>query len=69
MDRNRDGLVNYNDFRVLFDSLRFVTKEKEYQRLLELLGFKPGSTINYVEFYNRIRSDSKTRANLITSMT
>ncbi|XP_026802202.3 EF-hand calcium-binding domain-containing protein 6 [Pangasianodon hypophthalmus] len=69
MDRNRDGLVNYNDFRVLFDSLRFVTKEKEYKRLLELLGFKPGSAINYSEFYSKIRSDRKTGANLITSMT
>lgn len=69
MDRNRDGLVNYNDFRVLFNSLRFVTKEKEYQRLLELLGFKPGSTINYAEFYSKIRSDRKTGINLITSMT
>lgn len=69
MDRNRDGLVNYNDFRVLFNSLRFVTKEKEYQRLLELLGFKSGSTINYAEFYSKIRSDRKTGVNLITSMT
>ncbi|KAK3564762.1 hypothetical protein QTP86_025272 [Hemibagrus guttatus] len=69
MDRNRDGLVNYSDFRVLFDSLGFVTKEKEYQRLLELLGFKPGSTLNYAEFYSRIRSDRKIGTNLITSMT
>lgn len=69
MDRNRDGLVNYSDFRVLFESLRFVTKEKEYQRLLELLGFKPGSTLNYAEFYNRIRSDRKIGTDLITSMT
>ncbi|XP_017330552.1 EF-hand calcium-binding domain-containing protein 6 isoform X1 [Ictalurus punctatus] len=69
MDRNRDGLVNYNDFRVLFNSLRFVTKEKEYHRLLELLGFKSGSTINYAEFYSKIRSDRKTGVNLITSMT
>ncbi|XP_058252475.1 EF-hand calcium-binding domain-containing protein 6 [Hemibagrus wyckioides] len=69
MDRNRDGLVNYSDFRVLFESLRFVTKEKEYQRLLELLGFKPGSTLNHAEFYSRIRSDRKIGTNLITSMT
>lgn len=69
MDRNRDGLVNYNDFRVLFDSLRFVIKEKEYQKLLELLGFKTGSTLNYAEFYSKIQTDRKTGANLITSMT
>ncbi|XP_060782724.1 EF-hand calcium-binding domain-containing protein 6 [Neoarius graeffei] len=69
MDRNRDGLVNYSDFRVLFDSLRFVVKEKEYQKLLELLGFKSGSTLNYAEFHTKIRSDRKTGANLINSMT
>ncbi|KAF4091133.1 hypothetical protein AMELA_G00033480 [Ameiurus melas] len=69
MDRNRDGLVNHNDFRVLFNSLRFVTKEKEYQRLLELLGFKPGCTINYAEFYSKVRSDRKTGVNLSTITT
>ncbi|TSQ92613.1 EF-hand calcium-binding domain-containing protein 6 [Bagarius yarrelli] len=68
MDRNRDGLVNYNDFRVLFESLRFVMKEIEYQRLLELLGFKPGTAINYTEFYSKIQSDRKNKANFITSM-
>ncbi|KAF7707601.1 hypothetical protein HF521_018819 [Silurus meridionalis] len=69
MDRNKDGLVNYNDFRVLFKSLRIMTKEKEYQRLLELLGFKPGSTLNYAEFYSKIRFDRKTETNLISNMT
>lgn len=69
MDRNRDRLVNHNDFRVLFKSLRFMTKEKEYQRLLKLLGFKAGSTINYAEFYRKVCSDRKTGANLLTNMT
>lgn len=69
MDRNRDGLVNHDDFRVLFESLRFVIKEKEYLRLLDLLGFKPGSTVNYAEFYSKIRSDRKPGADLIANMT
>ncbi|KAI4880704.1 hypothetical protein NFI96_018440 [Prochilodus magdalenae] len=70
MDRNRDGLVYQNDFRVLFDSLKFVTKELEYQRLLELLGFKPGSNLNYAEFFHNIRPNKRTAGpQLITNMT
>ncbi|KTF75387.1 hypothetical protein cypCar_00018302 [Cyprinus carpio] len=62
MDKNRDGVVNRNDFRALFDSLMFVTTEKEYQRLLDLLGLTPGCTLNYAEFYNKVHSGSKTKS-------
>uniref|UniRef100_A0A8C2FLC7 EF-hand domain-containing protein n=1 Tax=Cyprinus carpio TaxID=7962 RepID=A0A8C2FLC7_CYPCA len=62
MDKNRDGVVNRNDFRALFESLMFVTKEKEYQRLLDLLGLTPGCTLNYAEFYNKVHSGSKTKS-------
>ncbi|XP_059392796.1 EF-hand calcium-binding domain-containing protein 6 [Carassius carassius] len=62
MDKNRDGVVNQNDFRALFDSLMFVTKEKEYRRLLDLLGLTPGCTLNYAEFYNKVHSSSKTKS-------
>ncbi|XP_036423841.1 LOW QUALITY PROTEIN: EF-hand calcium-binding domain-containing protein 6 [Colossoma macropomum] len=69
MDRNRDGLVYQNDFRVLFDSLKFVTKEQEYQRLLKLLGFKPGSNLNYAEFFHKIQPNKRNGLQLITNMT
>ncbi|KAK2867211.1 hypothetical protein Q8A67_025328 [Cirrhinus molitorella] len=62
MDKNRDMVVNRNDFRALFDSLMFVTKEKEYQRLLNLLGLTPGATLNYAEFYNKVLSSSKMKS-------
>ncbi|XP_051548732.1 EF-hand calcium-binding domain-containing protein 6 isoform X2 [Myxocyprinus asiaticus] len=61
MDKNRDGIVNRNDFRALFDSLMFVTKEREFQRLLDLVGLTPGATLNYVDFYNKVQSSGKTR--------
>ncbi|XP_022539758.2 EF-hand calcium-binding domain-containing protein 6 [Astyanax mexicanus] len=69
MDKNRDGLVNQTDFRVLLDSLMFVTKEKEYQRVLELMGFKPGSNLNYTEFLHKIRSNEKNKIQPIANMT
>ncbi|XP_055048571.2 EF-hand calcium-binding domain-containing protein 6 isoform X3 [Misgurnus anguillicaudatus] len=59
MDKNRDGVVNRNDFRALFDSLMFVTKHKEYQRLLDLVGLTPGATLNYAEFCDKVNSSSK----------
>lgn len=59
MDKNRDGIVNWNDFRTLFDSLMFVTQEREYRRLLELLDLTPGATLNYTEFYNKVLSSGK----------
>ncbi|XP_043083506.1 EF-hand calcium-binding domain-containing protein 6 [Puntigrus tetrazona] len=62
MDKNRDGVVNRNDFRALFDSLMFVTQEKQYQRLLDLLGLTPGCTLNYAEFYNKVHSGTKTNS-------
>ncbi|RXN19617.1 EF-hand calcium-binding domain-containing 6 [Labeo rohita] len=62
MDKNRDGVVNRNDFRALFDSLMFVTQEKEYQRLADLLGLTPGCTLNYAEFHNKVLSSSKMKS-------
>ncbi|XP_051979272.1 EF-hand calcium-binding domain-containing protein 6 isoform X2 [Xyrauchen texanus] len=61
MDKNRDGIVNRNDFRALFDSLMFVTKDREFQKLLDLVGLKPGATLNYADFYNKVQSSGKTR--------
>ncbi|KAA0724428.1 EF-hand calcium-binding domain-containing protein [Triplophysa tibetana] len=61
MDNNRDGVVNRNDFRALFDSLMFVSKQSEYQRLLDLLGLTPGATLNYAEFCDKVQSGGKMR--------
>lgn len=62
MDKNRDGLVNRIDFRSLFDSLMFVTQEREYQRLLDLLGLTPGATLNYTDFYKKVLSSGKMKS-------
>ncbi|KAJ8377279.1 hypothetical protein AAFF_G00261880 [Aldrovandia affinis] len=59
MDKNRDGVINRCDFRALYDSLRFVTMETEYQRMLDLLGLEPGATLNYAEFFNTVQATSK----------
>ncbi|XP_028814200.1 EF-hand calcium-binding domain-containing protein 6 isoform X2 [Denticeps clupeoides] len=56
MDWNHDGLVDRNDFRNLYNSLMFVMMEKEYQRLLDLMGLRLGATLNYSEFLRRIHS-------------
>ncbi|KAJ8382730.1 hypothetical protein SKAU_G00035080 [Synaphobranchus kaupii] len=56
IDRNRDGVVDRADLRRLLDSLIFVTKEQEYQRMLDLLGLKSGATLNYTEFYSAIQA-------------
>ncbi|XP_030621130.1 EF-hand calcium-binding domain-containing protein 6 [Chanos chanos] len=64
MDKNHDGVVNRSDFRNLFDTLMFVIKEREYQRLLDLLGLTPGATLNYAEFLNCVQSADRTTAQL-----
>ncbi|XP_035283637.1 EF-hand calcium-binding domain-containing protein 6 isoform X1 [Anguilla anguilla] len=59
IDRNRDGVIDRGDVRRLIDSLVFVTKEQEYQRMLDLLGLKPGATLNYTEFHSTIQACSQ----------
>ncbi|XP_029597910.1 EF-hand calcium-binding domain-containing protein 6 [Salmo trutta] len=61
MDKNCDSVVDRHDFRELYDSLGLVTKEREYQRLLQLLGLQPGSNLNYPEFFTLVQSSGKTR--------
>ncbi|CAN2387261.1 calcium ion binding [Pristimantis euphronides] len=55
IDRNRDGLITMNDFRHLLDSFMFMITQKEYERLLGLLGLNLMSTLNYTEFLNLLR--------------
>ncbi|XP_076877760.1 uncharacterized protein LOC143526887 isoform X2 [Brachyhypopomus gauderio] len=62
MDTNKDRLVNWKDFRVLFDSIHFNTKETEYQKLLDMMGLKPNCTLNYHEFYSKVVSAGRARA-------
>lgn len=59
MDKNRDGVVNWRDFRELFESLQFVIKNKEYQRLVDLMGFQNGATLNYAEFFELVHRSSQ----------
>eukprot|EP00063_Salmo_salar_P088502 XP_014063337.1 PREDICTED: uncharacterized protein LOC106609261 [Salmo salar] len=47
MDKNCDSVVDRHDFRELYESLGLVTKKREYQRLLQLLGLQPGANLNY----------------------
>lgn len=66
MDKNHDGLVNWRDFRVLFDSLKFVIKEKEYQRLLDLMGLQNGATLNYAEFFDLVHRSGQAEAAILS---
>uniref|UniRef100_A0A3B3TDC2 EF-hand calcium binding domain 6 n=1 Tax=Paramormyrops kingsleyae TaxID=1676925 RepID=A0A3B3TDC2_9TELE len=62
MDKNRDGVISGQGFRNLHDSLMFVTKETEYSRLLDLLGLRPGATLNYAEFNSLVQAGASTAA-------
>ncbi|KAM6984718.1 EF-hand calcium-binding domain-containing protein 6 [Aplochiton taeniatus] len=59
MDKDSDGIVNAHDFRELFNSLGLVAKEREYQRLLALIGLQPGSNLNNSEFHSIIQSNGQ----------
>ncbi|RXM34729.1 EF-hand calcium-binding domain-containing protein 6 [Acipenser ruthenus] len=49
-DRNRDGIMTMHDFRELVDSFMLIIKQKEFLRMLGILGLGPASTLNYPEF-------------------
>ncbi|KAM4748693.1 EF-hand calcium-binding domain-containing protein 6 [Rhinophrynus dorsalis] len=59
IDSNRDGIITMHDFRRLLDSFMFMIKPKEYERLLELLGLKLNSTLNYKEFLQLLQRQEK----------
>ncbi|XP_043944428.1 EF-hand calcium-binding domain-containing protein 6 [Protopterus annectens] len=50
MDTNHDGIINMHDFRDLFNVFTLFITEKEFCRLLQLLGLSYNSTLNYKEF-------------------
>ncbi|MGH0129470.1 UNVERIFIED_CONTAM: hypothetical protein FKN15_075548 [Acipenser sinensis] len=51
-DRNRDGIITMHDFRELIDSFMLIIKQKEFLRMLGILGLGPASTLNYPEFFD-----------------
>ncbi|XP_066446468.1 EF-hand calcium-binding domain-containing protein 6 isoform X2 [Eleutherodactylus coqui] len=55
IDSNRDGLITMHDFRRLLDSFMFIITQKEYERLLGLLGLNLLSTLNYTDFLNLLQ--------------
>ncbi|CAH2278349.1 EF-hand calcium-binding domain-containing 6 [Pelobates cultripes] len=59
IDSNRDGIVTMHDFRNLLDGFMFIMTQKEYERLLNLLGLNLNSTLNYVEFLKLIQNQEK----------
>ncbi|XP_072001466.1 EF-hand calcium-binding domain-containing protein 6 isoform X4 [Engystomops pustulosus] len=59
IDSNRDGLITMHDFRQLLDGFMFIITQKEYERLLGLLGLNLTSTLNYTEFLNLLRRQEK----------
>ncbi|KAI1883413.1 hypothetical protein AGOR_G00231180 [Albula goreensis] len=67
MDKNRDGVINRGDFRILFDSLEFTSNEEEYQRVLGMLGLEPGATLNYAEFFDAIQATGKPGIQLLSA--
>ncbi|XP_078138383.1 EF-hand calcium-binding domain-containing protein 6 [Centroberyx gerrardi] len=59
MDKNGDGVVDCHDFKELYNSLGLVYREREYQRLLHLIGLHPGGNLNYAEFFDVVENDGK----------
>ncbi|KAM9311492.1 EF-hand calcium-binding domain-containing protein 6 [Gastrophryne carolinensis] len=59
MDSNRDGILSMHDFRRLLDSFMFIITQREYERLLHLMGLTLTSTLNYTEFLELLRSQEK----------
>ncbi|XP_049423387.1 EF-hand calcium-binding domain-containing protein 6-like [Epinephelus fuscoguttatus] len=59
MDRNRKGVVDCRDFKVLYSSLGFFCREGEYDRLLDLIGLHPGANLNYAEFVGVVENNGK----------
>ncbi|XP_054673072.1 LOW QUALITY PROTEIN: EF-hand calcium-binding domain-containing protein 6 [Grus americana] len=49
-DSNHDGIINMLNFRQFLDSFLLRLRDKEFQRLLGLLGMNLTSTLNYQEF-------------------
>ncbi|XP_047430733.1 EF-hand calcium-binding domain-containing protein 6-like [Mugil cephalus] len=67
MDRKRKGVVDCQDFRVLFNSLRFLCREEEYQRLVDLIGLHPGGNLNYAEFVDIVENGGKRKQDTQTA--
>ncbi|XP_063784992.1 EF-hand calcium-binding domain-containing protein 6 isoform X2 [Pseudophryne corroboree] len=59
IDSNRDGIVTMHDFRHLLDSFMFFITQKEYERLLSLLGLDLMSTLNYIDFLSLVQRQEK----------
>lgn len=51
--------MTMHDFRRLLDSFMFIITQKEYERLLGLLGLSLTSTLNYMEFLDLLRRQEK----------
>ncbi|XP_063073208.1 EF-hand calcium-binding domain-containing protein 6-like [Engraulis encrasicolus] len=56
MDKDRDGLVFARDYKLLHDTLGFVCKTFEYNRLLRRMGLGPNKNLNFFEFQNVVHS-------------
>ncbi|XP_075458906.1 EF-hand calcium-binding domain-containing protein 6 isoform X3 [Ascaphus truei] len=59
IDSNRDGIVTMHDFRSLLESFMFIITQKEYERLLHILGLHLSSTLNYMEFLHLLQKQEK----------
>uniref|UniRef100_A0A8C5QE90 EF-hand domain-containing protein n=1 Tax=Leptobrachium leishanense TaxID=445787 RepID=A0A8C5QE90_9ANUR len=59
LDSNRDGIITMHDFRNLLDGFMFIMTQREYERLLSLLGLNLTSTLNYPEFLKLIQKQEK----------
>ncbi|XP_029453350.1 EF-hand calcium-binding domain-containing protein 6 [Rhinatrema bivittatum] len=55
MDSNSDGFVTMYDLQRTVESFKFIITQKEYLRLLEMLGLKMNSTLNYMEFIDLLQ--------------
>ncbi|XP_078529993.1 EF-hand calcium-binding domain-containing protein 6 isoform X2 [Lissotriton helveticus] len=58
-DSNGDGIVTMHDLRRLLESFVLVITEKEFLRLLEMLGLDMGSTLSYKDFLELFQLQGK----------
>ncbi|XP_069484235.1 EF-hand calcium-binding domain-containing protein 6 isoform X2 [Ambystoma mexicanum] len=60
-DSNHDGILTMHDLRRLLEGLLLIITEKEYLRLLDLLGLDMSSSLSYRDFLELFQSQEKKR--------
>ncbi|XP_030071278.1 EF-hand calcium-binding domain-containing protein 6 [Microcaecilia unicolor] len=62
MDSNSDGFVTMYDLKHLMESFKFIFTQREYLRMLEMLGLQMNSTLSYMEFVDLLHMEEPKEA-------